>query len=249
MTTGWTAATDTEDLPPRYDFALSELFSYDYSHIFRISYYLGTQPIFLYFDHKMLIRLLQPGLGFPGGTSGKEPACQCRRCKWWEFDPWVRKIPWKKAQQPTPVGSCLENPMDRGAWWAHSWAWLMGLNMQATRTKFVCSFNLFNQHLFRSHPPAEQEGFRGCAYERWTNLYQSPEQEAFQGCAYERWTNLYHSYEHSRPLVLGEPEQLRQSSVLLSLPGPSLPKLPTKKSFGFDINALSTKSSNIIPFF
>ena len=122
MTTGWTAATDTEDLPPRYDFALSELFSYDYSHIFRISYYLGTQPIFLYFDHKMLIRLLQPGLGFPGGTSGKEPACQCRRCKWWEFDPWVRKIPWKKAQQPTPVGSRLENPMDRGAWWAHSWA-------------------------------------------------------------------------------------------------------------------------------
>ena len=42
-------------------------------------------------------------LGFPGGASGKEPACQCRRCKKCGFDPWVWKIPWRKAQQPTPV--------------------------------------------------------------------------------------------------------------------------------------------------
>ena len=32
-----------------------------------------------------------------------------------EFDPWVGKIPWRRAWQPTLV-SCLENPMDRGAW-------------------------------------------------------------------------------------------------------------------------------------
>ena len=32
--------------------------------------------------------------GFPGGDSGKEPACQCKRCKSCGFDPWVRKIPW-----------------------------------------------------------------------------------------------------------------------------------------------------------
>ena len=29
----------------------------------------------------------------PGGTSGKEPACQCRRQKRPRFDPWVPKIP------------------------------------------------------------------------------------------------------------------------------------------------------------
>ena len=40
---------------------------------------------------------------FPGGPGGKEPACQCRRCKRQEFDPWVRKIPWKRKWQPTPV--------------------------------------------------------------------------------------------------------------------------------------------------
>ena len=35
--------------------------------------------------------------------SGKESACNtgsCRRCR---FDPWVRKIPWRRAWQPTPV--------------------------------------------------------------------------------------------------------------------------------------------------
>ena len=39
-------------------------------------------------------------MGFPGGASGKNPTCQCRRCR---FDPWVRKIPWRRIQQPTPV--------------------------------------------------------------------------------------------------------------------------------------------------
>ena len=42
-------------------------------------------------------------MGLPGGTSGKEPACQCRRHKRVEFDTRVGKIPWRKAWQPTPV--------------------------------------------------------------------------------------------------------------------------------------------------
>ena len=41
--------------------------------------------------------------GFPCGTSGKEPDCQCRRCKRHEFNPWVGKIPWRRAWQLTPV--------------------------------------------------------------------------------------------------------------------------------------------------
>jgi len=42
-------------------------------------------------------------LGFPVGASGKEPACQCRRCNRCRFDPWVGKIPWRRTWQPTPV--------------------------------------------------------------------------------------------------------------------------------------------------
>ena len=41
-------------------------------------------------------------LGFPGGTNGKRTLLQCRRPKRCGFDPWVRKIPWRKAWQLTP---------------------------------------------------------------------------------------------------------------------------------------------------
>ena len=34
---------------------------------------------------------------------GKEPACQCRRHKRHRFNPWVWKIPWRRAWQPVPV--------------------------------------------------------------------------------------------------------------------------------------------------
>ena len=33
------------------------------------------------------------------------------------FDPWVGKIFWRRKWQSTQY-CCLENPMDRGAWWA-----------------------------------------------------------------------------------------------------------------------------------
>ena len=33
---------------------------------------------------------------FPGGTSGKESVCQCRRPRRCGFDPWFRKIPWRR---------------------------------------------------------------------------------------------------------------------------------------------------------
>ena len=41
--------------------------------------------------------------GFPAGTSGKEPTCQCKRHKRLGFDPWVGKILCKRAWQPTLV--------------------------------------------------------------------------------------------------------------------------------------------------
>ena len=39
-------------------------------------------------------------LGLPRWCSGKESTCQSRRH---EFDPWVRKILWRRNCQPTPV--------------------------------------------------------------------------------------------------------------------------------------------------
>ena len=42
-------------------------------------------------------------MGFPGGASGKEPTCPCRRPKRFFFRPWVGKIRWRRAWQSTPV--------------------------------------------------------------------------------------------------------------------------------------------------
>ena len=42
-------------------------------------------------------------MGFPGGISGKEPTYQCRRLKRPTFHPYVGKMPWWRAWQPTPV--------------------------------------------------------------------------------------------------------------------------------------------------
>ena len=56
----------------------------------------------IYMDHpssQTWCQFLEP-LGFPRGFSGKKSTCQCRRLG---FDPWVGKIPWRRAWQPTPV--------------------------------------------------------------------------------------------------------------------------------------------------
>ena len=52
---------------------------------------------------RFILRWGWGGVGFPGGVSGKEPTCQCRRHKRHGFNPWVGKIPWRRAWQPTPA--------------------------------------------------------------------------------------------------------------------------------------------------
>jgi len=42
-------------------------------------------------------------MGFLGGSMVKKPLCQRRRCRRLEFDPGVRKIPWRRKWQLTPV--------------------------------------------------------------------------------------------------------------------------------------------------
>ena len=63
------------------------------------------------------MKYLNKARGFPGGTSSKELACQCGRCKRCGINPGVGKIPWRKAQLPTPVPLPGES-MYKGDWWA-----------------------------------------------------------------------------------------------------------------------------------
>ena len=60
-------------------------------------------------------------MGFPSGTSGKEPVCQCRSLGWEDT---------LKFGSPLQY-SCLENPMDRGAWQAT----VHGVTKSQTRLK------------------------------------------------------------------------------------------------------------------
>jgi len=52
------------------------------------------------------------------------------------FDPWVGKIPWRRAWQPTPVFLPGKSPGQRslvgyGSWGCKEWEKLKGLSMQA----------------------------------------------------------------------------------------------------------------------
>ena len=47
--------------------------------------------------------ILRNNSELPGWLNGKEHACQRRRQSRHGFDPWLRKMPWRRAWQPTPV--------------------------------------------------------------------------------------------------------------------------------------------------
>ena len=84
--------------------------------------------------------------GFPGGASFKEPTCQFRRHKRHGFDPGSGRSPGEGHGNPLWY-SCLENPMDRGDWWAEvhwvakSLTWLKQLNTYPCRKEYICYMN------------------------------------------------------------------------------------------------------------
>ena len=84
-----------------------------------------------------LFQLIGQGAGFPGGTSGKEPVCQCSRHERLSSIPGSGRSPGGGHGNPLQY-SCLENPMDRGAWQAT----VHGVTQSQTRLKHHrCSMN------------------------------------------------------------------------------------------------------------
>ena len=62
----------------------------------------------LYLSHRLC-------LGLPQRLSNKNPPANRRRRRH-RFNPWVRKIPWRRKWQPIQY-SCRKTPMDSRAWW------------------------------------------------------------------------------------------------------------------------------------
>ena len=71
--------------------------------VFLLWYYQAYDAWHKIFKNLMFASKFKETRGFPGGSSGKESACQCRRGKRLEFHPWVGKIPWRRKWHPTPV--------------------------------------------------------------------------------------------------------------------------------------------------
>ena len=75
-------------------------------------------------------------MGFPGGASGKEPACQCRGHKDVSLIPVLGRSPGGGHDNQLQY-SCLENPMRSVAWKAtvhgvtKGWTLLKRLSMHA----------------------------------------------------------------------------------------------------------------------
>ena len=92
--------------------------------------------------------------GFPGGSVGKKPACQCRRHKRCHFDPWCRKMPWKRAWQPTAVFLPGESQGERSLVGYGSWGCKESDVTEATkhaymyinRSQFCFGFNVKSIH-------------------------------------------------------------------------------------------------------
>ena len=62
-----------------------------------------------------LLEFAQIHVYWVGDAGGKVPTCQCRRHERHGFDPWLGRSPGGGHGNPFQY-SCLENPMDRGAW-------------------------------------------------------------------------------------------------------------------------------------
>ena len=78
--------------------------------------------------------------GFPVTTAGKEPTCHCRRCKRHRFDPWIRKIPWRRTWQLSPVFLPGESHGQRSRagyspWYCKEWDTAERLNTTHTHTR------------------------------------------------------------------------------------------------------------------
>ena len=95
---------------------------------------INANMAFLFQETNKNIFVLQD---LPSGASGKEPNCPCSRGKRHEFVPWSRKLPWRRDGYPLQY-SCLENIMDRGAWWAKVYR----ISKSQTQLKWLSTYML-----------------------------------------------------------------------------------------------------------
>ena len=83
-------------------------------------------------------------ISFPGGTSGEESTCQCRRHKVSSFDSWVVKIPWMRKMATHSSILPWKFPWTREAWWATVHGVAKSLTWLNTDTQWIFHICLLN---------------------------------------------------------------------------------------------------------
>ena len=99
-------------LSPEHPISFSQMFSINHQ-------YLSATEKMVWVSHSSEnFHSLNPG--FSGGPAGRESVClQRKRHRRCGFDPWVRKIPWRRESQPTPVFLPGESHGQRYSPWDH----------------------------------------------------------------------------------------------------------------------------------
>ena len=180
-----------------------------------------NQPIYDWFPNAPL---REPSNGFfflylqssPGGATGKEPACQCRRYERCGFNSWVGKIPWRRAWQAPPeflpgkfhgqkslVGHSLggdHKKLDMSDH-THVHAADMGEVLKTRASTLTGAQSLFSWHLMhphlssgKSHSKAKQLVFSS----RWIHLNQPELQQIGWGYSHRGIHHLNVYWTHSR---------------------------------------------------
>ena len=93
----------------------------------------------------------------PSGASGKEPTCQCKldmRC--W-FDPWIRKIPWRRPWQSAPVflprESHGQRSLERYSSWGHKET--EAHNLSYSQLPFLLTVESFSIFGYKEHSQSD----------------------------------------------------------------------------------------------
>ena len=119
------------------------------------------------FANNLITVPLWDNKGFSSGSSGKEPACKSKRHKGHGFNPWVGKIPWKRAWQPTLVwripwteepGRLQSMESQRVG---HDWSKLAHMHNEIIKTEASLSFpHFFLPHLLSLVPSWISDTFK-----------------------------------------------------------------------------------------
>ena len=114
--------------------------------------------------------------------SGKESACQWRRLRRHKFDPWVRKMPWRRKWQPTPGFSPGESHVQRTLEDCSPWG-CKELDTTERPSTNTCAYTQYKRITTKKYPSALE-----------SSLLASRQALLLVSCTYSIFKKIQHDY-------------------------------------------------------